>query len=419
MDRFKDHIVLLSTLGKMTLNTNQWADGRFRTGVSLRARDVFPQVVVGYEDHDTRSRALAHREQLAAFWISQGWELRTPGMDKEAKWSGAVARNAPVAEAWGPRYTPPTASPTPLAPPARPMRVPAAAPSRSVAPAAPLLSPASEPVHGDSGPIAGDWNDLESLMRGAMHCRECFERGEVKPPFITMAQPRWVPPDYSSQTLHVADWKTGDPTWKDGRGKGLIGAISYLSAAGAVSMSFIPYNAGGDGDNVWPFVTRDDRFHNDVSKLDQWQIVFDHAQHRGLYLHFKLQETENDDNYRGDYRDGRPAAGHSAAALAEQKANPVVESLDGGDLGPERRLYLRKMVARFGYELALNWNLGEENTQSSDQQRAMAAFINGIDPYAHHIVVHTHPHGQDQIYPALLGELPDSPSNDWLAIVRK
>jgi hypothetical protein len=41
------------------------------------------------------------------------------------------------------------------------------------------------------------------------------------------------------------------------------------------SISFLPYNAGGDGDNVWPFVERDDKFHYDVSKLDQWQIVFD------------------------------------------------------------------------------------------------------------------------------------------------
>ena len=72
------------------------------------------------------------------------------------------------------------------------------------------------------------------------------------------------------------------PTWKDGKGKGLIGAINYLSSKGANSMSFLPYNAGGDGDNVWPFVDRDDKFHYDVSKLDQWQIVFDHAQPRGF-----------------------------------------------------------------------------------------------------------------------------------------
>jgi hypothetical protein len=184
---------------------------------------------------------------------------------------------------------------------------------------------------------------------------------------------------------HVADWRAGDPTWKDGRGKGLIGAVNYLSARGANAMSFIPYNAGGDGDNVWPFVTRDDKFHYDVSKLDQWQIFFDHAQQKGLYLHFKLKETENDDNIRGS-----------------DQVGVVAESLDGGDLGPERKLYLREMIARFGYLLALNWNLGEENTQSDAQQRAMAQYIKDTDPYTHHTVVHTFPNRQEAIYPRLL-----------------
>jgi uncharacterized protein DUF5060/collagenase-like protein with putative collagen-binding domain len=193
---------------------------------------------------------------------------------------------------------------------------------------------------------------------------------------------------------HAGDWATGDPVWKDGKGKGLIGALNYLSSKGANSISFIPYNAGGDGDNVWPFVARDDKFHYDVSKLGQWQIVFDHAQAKGLHLHFKLQETENDDNIRGE-RGGR---GEAPAAA------PVVESLDGGDLGPERRLYLREIVARFGYALALNWNLGEENTQSAEQQRAMAQYIRNLDPYRHPIVIHTYPGAQEAVYSKLLGD---------------
>ena len=49
---------------------------------------------------------------------------------------------------------------------------------------------------------------------------------------------------------HVQDWQPGDPTWKDGKGKGLIGAVNYLASKGANSISFLPYNAGGDGDNV-------------------------------------------------------------------------------------------------------------------------------------------------------------------------
>jgi hypothetical protein len=183
---------------------------------------------------------------------------------------------------------------------------------------------------------------------------------------------------------HMPDWQAGDPTWQNGKGKGLIGAINYLSGKGCNSVSFLTYNAGGDGDDVWPFVSRNDKFHYDCSKLDQWQIFFDHTQKLGLYLHFKLQETENDDNINGELTN-------------------VPTSLDGGDLGPERRLYLREMIARFGYELALNWNLGEENTQSPGQQKAMAQYVHQTDPYPHHIVIHSYPDWQDRVYPPLLG----------------
>ena len=57
----------------------------------------------------------------------------------------------------------------------------------------------------------------------------------------------------------------------------MIGAINYLSGKGCNVFSFMPYNAGGDGDNVWPFVERNDKLNYDCSKLDQWGIVFDHA----------------------------------------------------------------------------------------------------------------------------------------------
>jgi hypothetical protein len=68
-------------------------------------------------------------------------------------------------------------------------------------------------------------------------------------------------------------------------------------------------------------------------------------------------------------------------------------------------LYIRELVARFGYALALNWNIGEENTQSSEQQLAMAMSLTGTDPYGgHHIVVHTFPNEQEKVYPSLLGK---------------
>ena len=186
---------------------------------------------------------------------------------------------------------------------------------------------------------------------------------------------------------HTGDWKAGDPTWKGGKGKGIIGALNYLASAGQNVFSFLPYNAGGDGDNVWPFIDRDNKFHYDISKLDQWGIVFDHAQSIGLYLHFKLQENEIDDNRKGGKRE----------------VGEVPESLDDGKLGPERKLYCRELIARYGHALALNWNLGEENTQSTEELIDMAGYIRDTDPYDHHIVVHTFPSQQDEVYRPLLG----------------
>ncbi|HIG31069.1 MAG TPA: DUF5060 domain-containing protein, partial [Verrucomicrobiales bacterium] len=191
----------------------------------------------------------------------------------------------------------------------------------------------------------------------------------------------WIP--------HIKDWRLGDPTWKNGKGKGMIGAINYLASKGCNVFSFLTYNAGGDGDNVWPFVARNDKFHYDCSKLDQWGIVFDHAGSLGHYLHFKMQETEMDDN----------TPGHNTSA-----SGAVPTSLDGGDLGPERKLYCRELIARFSHELALNWNLGEENTQSTKQQKAMAQYIRDVDPYDHLIVVHTFPDQQDEVYRALIAD---------------
>jgi len=216
------------------------------------------------------------------------------------------------------------------------------------------------------------YTDFDGTAHGAPRERR---QGEAKPVGLHQYEP------------HVQDWSAGDPSWKNGKGRGLIGALNYLADKGVNSISFLPYNAGGDGDDVWPFIARDDKLHYDCSKLDQWGIVFDHATQRGLFLHFKLQETEMDDERAGP----------------ERKAVVVPEALNGGKLGVERRLYLRELCARFGHALALNWNLGEENTQSAAEQREMAQFIHDIDPYDHSIVVHTYPDEQDLVYQPLLG----------------
>ncbi|MBE0534278.1 MAG: DUF5060 domain-containing protein [Phycisphaerae bacterium] len=173
---------------------------------------------------------------------------------------------------------------------------------------------------------------------------------------------------------HGRDWRPGDPTWLGGKGKNIIGALNYLSSKGMNSVYFIPYNLdGGDGKDVWPWTSPEVRDRFDCSKLDQWEIVFSHMDRLGLMLHIITQEQEND------------------------------QALDGGDLGPIRRLYYRELIARFGHHLAITWNLGEENTNTADQLKAFSSYIREIDPYDHPIVVHTFPGQYAKVYEPMLG----------------
>lgn len=167
---------------------------------------------------------------------------------------------------------------------------------------------------------------------------------------------------------HIKDWKTGDPTWKNGKGKGIIGAVNYLASKGMNSIYFLTMNIGGDGKDVWPYQSPDDFTRFDVSRLEQWEVLFQHMQSKGILLHIVLQETENE------------------------------LMLDGGDTGPMRQLYYRELIARFGHHLGLIWNLGEENGpahwfptgQNNRQRIAMAKFFNDNDPYNHPVLLHTH-----------------------------
>jgi len=178
---------------------------------------------------------------------------------------------------------------------------------------------------------------------------------------------------------HLRDWKEGDPVWRGGMGKGIIGALNYLSGKGVNSVYFLVMNVGGDGDNVWPWVNKNDPLRYDCSRLDQWEIVFSHMDRLGIMLHVVTQEMENDG------------------------------LLDGGKLGRDRKLYYRELVARFGHHLAVTWNLGEENNFSrknkTADRKAFAAFIRGLDPYDHPIVVHNFPVGKRLLFGPLLGDV--------------
>ena len=89
---------------------------------------------------------------------------------------------------------------------------------------------------------------------------------------------------------HIQDFQEGDSTWQGGKGRGIIGAINYLSNQGNNAFSFLTMNINGDDKNVFPYVNDTNRLRFDVSKTAQWEIVLEHATTKGMYLHFKTQE---------------------------------------------------------------------------------------------------------------------------------
>jgi hypothetical protein len=199
---------------------------------------------------------------------------------------------------------------------------------------------------------------------------------------------------------HASDYKSDGDQFLWGqekqKGKNILGAINYLSSKGMNVFSFLTFNIDGDDRNIYPHLlkvsleeyekaanvkknpkqweelTIHDRL--DVSKMDQWEQIFSYSEMKGMYLHFKTQENEND------------------------------QKMDGGDVGPEKKLYFRELIARYSHHLALNWNLGEEMTQTVEQVKDMAAYLDANDPYQNLIVVHTYPNQHDKYYTPTLGD---------------
>lgn len=187
---------------------------------------------------------------------------------------------------------------------------------------------------------------------------------------------------------HVADWQEGDPVWNGDKGKAIIGLLNYLASQHVNSIYFLTQNIGGDGKNVWPFAgdiepdgsPDNDNIHYDVSKLHQWNIVFNHAQKKGIFLHFVLNEAEEMNK----------------------------RELDEAELGIERKLYYRELIARFGHHNALQWNLSEEYDLYLDfspkRIREFAQYIIDVDPYNHPITVHNEGRDPDPNWLPFLGD---------------
>ncbi|MEM1275383.1 MAG: DUF5060 domain-containing protein, partial [Pseudomonadota bacterium] len=206
--------------------------------------------------------------------------------------------------------------------------------------------------------------------------------------------------DYST---HASDFNQGDPTWDGGKGQNIIGAINYLEEQDQNTIYVLTNTIGGDGRDVGPWVDPDiynvqqnrngiehaanstnglntNAFSTyDVSKLAQWDILFDHMDAKGIYKNVLFQETENDQLLNGG------------------------TSADGTTLSVERMVYMREMIARFGHSNGLQWNLGEENTNDTDEIVDMAEFVKAVDPYDHLVVIHTYPSDINKVYDPLVG----------------
>ncbi|MBP0903830.1 DUF5060 domain-containing protein [Mariniflexile gromovii] len=181
---------------------------------------------------------------------------------------------------------------------------------------------------------------------------------------------------------HEKDWKKGDPIWNGNKGKSIIGLMNYLADQGCNTQYFLLWT-GGDDKMVWPWINPTDYLHYDVSKLEQWEILFSHMTKLGIHLHLFFHEEEID------------------------------MIMNSGNLGLETRIYFREMIARFGHHNALTWNMGEEINRGLDFQggkdpstkqiKSWADYISKLDCYNHPIGVHTYPPKTQNLYQPLLG----------------
>lgn len=156
---------------------------------------------------------------------------------------------------------------------------------------------------------------------------------------------------------HARDWRPGDPTWRGGKGKGIIGALNYLASKGMNTFYTLTMNVDGDGRDTYPWIRYYERARYDVSKLDQWEIVFSHMDRLGLQVILVTQEEEGERLL--------------------------------GKLSAVRKLYYRELIARFAHHHAIIWDIDEEMDRwryfTTQDIREICNYIKAVDPYRHPI----------------------------------
>ena len=191
---------------------------------------------------------------------------------------------------------------------------------------------------------------------------------------------------------HLNDWNIGDPTWQGGKGKGLIGVINYLSNKGINSQYFVLHRHRERGS---PFSDPPNSYFSyDISRMGQWEVVFDHMVAKGLNVHLVLSESTNQSFFETNVPSGDPL------------------------FSDARKIYFREIVARFGYLNGVTWNIGEENgwdrqntfggiagrALTTQQQLNFTAHLDGLAYYNDHITVHNGHANDPGIYDNLQGD---------------
>ena len=139
-------------------------------------------------------------------------------------------------------------------------------------------------------------------------------------------------------------------------------AVDYLAEHGINSLYVMTHNLDGDDKDVWPWLGasaqeaktksgKDARF--DITKLEQWRVLFEHMQTRGVVPYLILE----DDSAWKQYDHDR---------------------------------YYREIVARFGYLPAVVFNLGEEHNENYPLRDglAFAKRFKELNPYGHPLGIH-------------------------------